>query len=468
MRCRRSGSSSTTAGCCRSRRAWQSAGAASTRISAPRCRSLASSLTARTFMRGTGCRRCSGSRHSSSRPSSRPHWRRAATRLSARRWCRRWRWIARRHCRSTTTRSWWKRRIRPPSSMPWAICATRRRCSGRRIASACMNSPLAKRHAVVRAGGRVVCTAQIAVDGELAGVFDVITAPDARRQGYATLACASLLSWAWQHGAHAAYLQVSADNAPAIASYRRVRLRDGLHLPLPRPAGGMRMSAQDRPKRELVPLGGKARRAKGAPTSDDSFALAERLGRVLVERRWTVATAESCTGGLIAGAITDVAGSSAWFDRGFVTYSNEAKSRDARGSRRDARSARRRERGDGAGDGRRSAGAERRRHRGRRHRRCRTGGGLAREAGGACLFRLGAPWRSRRRAHPAFRRRPGGRARGSGRRGAGRTDQPGRCGLNAAGAGDRGRSRAAVAADPVNAGRGSSVWGVASNDRSMP
>jgi nicotinamide-nucleotide amidase len=45
----------------------------------------------------------------------------------------------------------------------------------------------------------------------------------------------------------------------------------------------------------------------------------------LLDRRWTVATAESCTGGLIAGAITDVAGSSAWFDRGFVTYSNAAK-----------------------------------------------------------------------------------------------------------------------------------------------
>jgi nicotinamide-nucleotide amidase len=37
------------------------------------------------------------------------------------------------------------------------------------------------------------------------------------------------------------------------------------------------------------------------------------------------ATAESCTGGLIAGAITDISGSSGWFERGFVTYSNEAK-----------------------------------------------------------------------------------------------------------------------------------------------
>ena len=44
-----------------------------------------------------------------------------------------------------------------------------------------------------------------------------------------------------------------------------------------------------------------------------------------MSRGMKLATAESCTGGLIAGAITDVAGSSAWFDRGFVTYSNEAK-----------------------------------------------------------------------------------------------------------------------------------------------
>jgi nicotinamide-nucleotide amidase len=49
------------------------------------------------------------------------------------------------------------------------------------------------------------------------------------------------------------------------------------------------------------------------------------LGRALVARGWKVATAESCTGGLVAGAITDIAGSSEWFERGFVSYSNEAK-----------------------------------------------------------------------------------------------------------------------------------------------
>ena len=52
---------------------------------------------------------------------------------------------------------------------------------------------------------------------------------------------------------------------------------------------------------------------------------AQHLGRLLAERDWMLACAESCTGGLLAGAVTEVAGSSQWFDRGFVTYSNIAK-----------------------------------------------------------------------------------------------------------------------------------------------
>jgi N-acetylglutamate synthase len=84
-----------------------------------------------------------------------------------------------------------------------------------------LNSPLGKRFVVVSAGGQDVCAAQVAVDGALAGLFDVVTAEHARGHGYATLACASLLSWAWQHGAQAAYLQVSADNAPALQIYRK-------------------------------------------------------------------------------------------------------------------------------------------------------------------------------------------------------------------------------------------------------
>jgi len=54
-------------------------------------------------------------------------------------------------------------------------------------------------------------------------------------------------------------------------------------------------------------------------------ALARQLGESLLRKRALCATAESCTGGLVAGAITGIAGSSGWFDRGFVTYTNEAK-----------------------------------------------------------------------------------------------------------------------------------------------
>ncbi len=49
------------------------------------------------------------------------------------------------------------------------------------------------------------------------------------------------------------------------------------------------------------------------------------LATLLRQRGWRLATAESCTGGMIAAACTDLAGSSDWFERGFVTYSNEAK-----------------------------------------------------------------------------------------------------------------------------------------------
>lgn len=55
------------------------------------------------------------------------------------------------------------------------------------------------------------------------------------------------------------------------------------------------------------------------------YALAETLGQQLLVRHWQLALAESCTGGGIAKIVTDVPGSSAWFDRGFVTYSNNAK-----------------------------------------------------------------------------------------------------------------------------------------------
>ncbi len=49
------------------------------------------------------------------------------------------------------------------------------------------------------------------------------------------------------------------------------------------------------------------------------------LASALLAKGWQLAVAESCTGGMIAAACTDLAGSSAWFERGFVTYSNAAK-----------------------------------------------------------------------------------------------------------------------------------------------
>jgi len=58
------------------------------------------------------------------------------------------------------------------------------------------------------------------------------------------------------------------------------------------------------------------------------FALSERVGQKLLAAGWRLATAESCTGGWVAKACTDVAGSSRWFECGFVTYSNSAKVRD--------------------------------------------------------------------------------------------------------------------------------------------
>ena len=58
---------------------------------------------------------------------------------------------------------------------------------------------------------------------------------------------------------------------------------------------------------------------------DPLLALAARLGAAALARGAMIATAESCTGGLVAGAITAIAGSSTWFERGFVTYSNLAK-----------------------------------------------------------------------------------------------------------------------------------------------
>jgi nicotinamide-nucleotide amidase len=64
----------------------------------------------------------------------------------------------------------------------------------------------------------------------------------------------------------------------------------------------------------------------GSMVSEATIALqVQALAAALLARGWRLATAESCTGGRVAGWCTDLAGSSGWFERGFVTYSNEAK-----------------------------------------------------------------------------------------------------------------------------------------------
>lgn len=58
---------------------------------------------------------------------------------------------------------------------------------------------------------------------------------------------------------------------------------------------------------------------------DALYRLAEEVGKALQQRDMMLAAAESCTGGWIGEAMTAVPGSSGWFDRGFITYTNEAK-----------------------------------------------------------------------------------------------------------------------------------------------
>ena len=65
-----------------------------------------------------------------------------------------------------------------------------------------------------------------------------------------------------------------------------------------------------------------------SPNQAQLEALAAQVGAALLARGETRATAESCTGGWIGQSLTAIAGSSAWFDRGFITYSNQAKTEE--------------------------------------------------------------------------------------------------------------------------------------------
>jgi ribosomal protein S18 acetylase RimI-like enzyme len=82
-------------------------------------------------------------------------------------------------------------------------------------------TPLTTHAVLARMDDRPVAAGQVALDAGLAGVYDVVTAEHARGRGVGTSVVARLLTWAWEHGASHAYLQVTGDNASALAVYRK-------------------------------------------------------------------------------------------------------------------------------------------------------------------------------------------------------------------------------------------------------
>jgi nicotinamide-nucleotide amidase len=60
--------------------------------------------------------------------------------------------------------------------------------------------------------------------------------------------------------------------------------------------------------------------------NDPQHEIASAVAQTLINRGWKIALAESCTGGLVCATLTDLAGSSTWLERGYITYSNAAKS----------------------------------------------------------------------------------------------------------------------------------------------
>lgn len=83
--------------------------------------------------------------------------------------------------------------------------------------------------------------------------------------------------------------------------------------------------AEDKLEHRASPLHGQAKPTGCSLFDDKLFDLAGRLIALYRDRGLMLATAESCTGGLVAALLTEIAGSSAVVERGFVTYSNEAK-----------------------------------------------------------------------------------------------------------------------------------------------
>lgn len=82
-------------------------------------------------------------------------------------------------------------------------------------------SPLTTRALLARIDGRAVGVGTAMLEDRLAGIFSMATAPDVRGHGIASAILAKLLTWAWEHGAEHAYLQVDGENRSALGVYRR-------------------------------------------------------------------------------------------------------------------------------------------------------------------------------------------------------------------------------------------------------
>lgn len=100
-------------------------------------------------------------------------------------------------------------------------------------------SPVPYRGWVLRRHDEVLACGQTAREGRFVGLYDIFTAPAARNQGLSRALCAALLRQAADDGADTAYLQVDANNAPALAVYRRLGLLEGYryHYRAADPAG---------------------------------------------------------------------------------------------------------------------------------------------------------------------------------------------------------------------------------------
>ena len=82
-------------------------------------------------------------------------------------------------------------------------------------------SPLDVHAVVARRGGKTVGAGLLCIDGALAGVFDIATVTPLQGQGIGTAIVSALITRAWERGVRQAFMQVTADNAPAIALYRK-------------------------------------------------------------------------------------------------------------------------------------------------------------------------------------------------------------------------------------------------------